>query len=139
MCYYRCAYSKDRNCNATKRVQQIQDSPPVYRTTHIGKHLCEVTSLTEPNEDISNGSNMIRFDKTDQAMPELVMPQLASVEQQATTIEEDTDQTMNLEFDINEFLVDDDQLWAYQFPPFSPGNLMLLDDLSEFDYNSFQL
>ncbi|KAG7589113.1 WRKY domain [Arabidopsis suecica] len=34
-CYYRCAYAKDQNSNATKRVQMIQDSPPVYRTTYL--------------------------------------------------------------------------------------------------------
>ncbi|KAG2313685.1 hypothetical protein Bca52824_025242 [Brassica carinata] len=136
-CYYRCAYSKDRNCKATKRVQQIQDSPSsVYRTTYIGKHICEVNAFLQLNDDINNGSKMIRFDTVDQAMPELVMPQLAPVEQQAIAIEEDTDQITNLEFDINDFLVDDDdQLWAYQFPPFSPGNFMFLDDISGFDYN----
>ncbi|CAH8353733.1 unnamed protein product [Eruca vesicaria subsp. sativa] len=139
-CYYRCAYAKDRNCEAMKRVQQIQDSPPVYRTTYVRKHICEANVFLLPNDDIIiNGSNMIRFDKFDQAMPELVMPQLAPVEQQAITIEEDTDQIMNLEFDIDEFVVDDDQLWGYQFPPFSPGNFMFLDDMSEFDYNHSQL
>ncbi|KAF8046586.1 hypothetical protein N665_3598s0001 [Sinapis alba] len=121
-CYHRCAYSKDRKCNATKRVQQIQDSPSVYRTIYY---------------DIANGSTMIRFDTFDQAMPELVMPQLVQVEQQAITIEEDTDQIMNVEFDSNDFLVDDDDpLWAYQFPP---GNFMFLDDISGFDYNPFHL
>ncbi|NP_001288940.1 probable WRKY transcription factor 63 [Brassica rapa] len=134
-CYYRCAYAKDRNCNAKKREQQIQDSPSVYRTTYVGKHICDVNVFSEPDDDIANGSKMIRFDKMDQAMPDSVMPQLAPVEKQAAiAIEEDSDQIMNLEFDINEFLVDDDQLWAYQFPPFSPG---FLDDLSEFDHNPF--
>ncbi|KAG2313686.1 hypothetical protein Bca52824_025243 [Brassica carinata] len=118
-CYYRCAYSKDRNCNATKRVQQIQDSPSsVYRTTYLGKHVCEVNAFSEPDDDIANGSNMIRFDSVDQAMSDPVMPQLAPVEQQAIAIEEDTDHIVNLEFDVNEFLVDDDdELWAYQLPP----------------------
>ncbi|KAG2313691.1 hypothetical protein Bca52824_025248 [Brassica carinata] len=88
------------------------------------------------NDDINNGSRMIRFDTVDRAMSELVMPQLAPVEQQEIANEEDTDQITNLEFDSNDFLVDDDdQLWAYQFPPFSPGNFMFLDDMSEFDYN----
>ncbi|WZY77316.1 hypothetical protein YC2023_023700 [Brassica napus] len=109
-CYYRCAYAKDRNCNATKR----------------------------PNEDIVNGSKMIRFDKTDQGMPDPVMPQLVPVEQEALIIE-GADQIMNLECGSNEFLVDDDQLWEYQFPPCSPGDFMFLDDLSEFDYNPFHV
>ncbi|KAJ0231053.1 WRKY domain-containing protein [Hirschfeldia incana] len=139
-CYYRCAYSKDRNCNATKRVQQIQDSPSVYRTTYVRKHVCEVNIFSELNDDIANGSNMIRFDTLDQAMPDPVMPQPVQVEQDAIAIEEDTDQIMNLEFDTNELLVDvDDELWAYQFPPFSPGDLLLLDDLSEFDYNPLHI
>ncbi|XP_033141456.1 probable WRKY transcription factor 67 isoform X2 [Brassica rapa] len=137
-CYYRCAYAKDRNCNATKRVQQIQDSPSVYRTTYVGKHMCEVNAFLQPNEDIVNGSKMIRFDKTDQGMPEPVMPQLVPVEQEALIIE-GTDQIMNLECGSNEFLVDDDQLWEYQFPPCSPGDFMFLDDLSEFDYNPFHV
>ncbi|KAF8080364.1 hypothetical protein N665_0951s0001 [Sinapis alba] len=139
-CYYRCAYSKDRSCKAKKRVQQVQGSPSLYRTTYVGKHVCEVNAFMQPNDDIANGSNMIRFDTFDQAMPELVMPQLAPVEQEAITVEEDTDQIMNVEFDSNDFLGDDDDpLWAYQFPPFSPGNLMFLDDLSEFDYSPFHV
>nr|VDC89456.1 unnamed protein product [Brassica rapa] len=137
-CYYRCAYAKDRNCNATKRVQQIQDSPSVYRTTYVGKHMCEVNAFLQPNEDIVNGSKMIRFDKTDQGMPDPVMPQLVPVEQEALIIE-GADQIMNLECGSNEFLVDDDQLWEYQFPPCSPGDFMFLDDLSEFDYNPFHV
>ncbi|KAG2313694.1 hypothetical protein Bca52824_025251 [Brassica carinata] len=137
-CYYRCAYAKDRNCNATKRVQQIQDSPSVYRTTYVRKHICEVNAFLQLNDDISNGSKMIRFDKIDQAMPESVMPQLVQVEQEATIIK-GTDQTMNLECDSNEFLVGDEQLWGYQFPPNPPGNFMFLDDLPEFDYNPFHL
>ncbi|ESQ46545.1 hypothetical protein EUTSA_v10000686mg [Eutrema salsugineum] len=139
-CYYRCAYAKDRNCNATKRVQQIQDTPSVFRTTYVGKHICEVDAFSQHNDDITNGSKMIRFDKIDQPMSELVMPQLVPVDNQVITIEDDegTDQIMNLECDSNEFLVDDDQLWAYQFPPSSPGNFMFLDDISAaFDYNPF--
>ena len=138
-CYYRCAYAKDRNCNATKRVQQIQNSPSVYRTTYVGKHICEVNAFLQPNEDIINGSKMIRFDKIDQVMPDSVMPQLVPVEQQEAIIIEGTDQIMNLECGSNEFLVDDEQLWGYQFPPCSPGNFMFLDDLSEFDYNPFHV
>ncbi|KAH0898256.1 hypothetical protein HID58_047824 [Brassica napus] len=138
-CYYRCAYAKDRNCNATKRVQQIQNSPSVYRTTYVGIHICEVNAFLQSNEDIINGSKMIRFDKIDQVMPDSVMPQLVPVEQQEAIIIEGTDQIMNLECGSNEFLVDDEQLWEYQFPPCSPGNFMFLDDLSEFDYNPFHV
>nr|QIN97338.1 WRKY1 transcription factor [Isatis tinctoria] len=137
-CYYRCAYAKDRNCDATKRVQQIQDSPSVYRTTYVGKHVCEVNAFSQLNDDIINDSKMIRFEQT---MSESVMPQLALVDHQAITIEDDqgTDQIMNLECDSNGLLVDDDQLWAYQFPPCSPGNLMFFEDVTAFDYNPFHL
>ncbi|KAJ4908996.1 putative WRKY transcription factor 67 [Raphanus sativus] len=137
-CYYRCAYAKDRNCNALKRVQQIEDSPSLFRTTYVGKHICEVNAFFQLNDDICNGSKMIRFDKIDQAMPDSVIPQPVPVEQDAILIES-TDQNMNLECGSNEFLVDDDQLWGYQIPPCSPGNFMFLDDLSEFDYNPFHL
>ncbi|KAG2313945.1 hypothetical protein Bca52824_017067 [Brassica carinata] len=126
-CYYRCAYDKDRKCNATKRVQQIQDSSSVFRTTYVGKHICEVNAFLQLNNDISNGSKMNRFDKIDQAMPESIMPQLVQVEQEATIIK-GTDQIMNLECGSNEFLMDDEQFWGYQFPPCSPGNFMFLDD-----------
>ncbi|CAH8353739.1 unnamed protein product [Eruca vesicaria subsp. sativa] len=140
-CYYRCAYAKDRNCEAMKRVQQIQDSPPVYRTTYVRKHICEANAFLLPNDEIANGSNMIRFDTFDQAMSEFFRPQLTPVEQEAIVNqgEDGTDQTMDLECDSNEFLLDDEQSWRYQIPPCSPGNFMFLDDLSEFDYNPFHL
>ncbi|KAJ0231052.1 WRKY domain-containing protein [Hirschfeldia incana] len=137
-CYYRCAYAKDRNCKALKRVQQIEESPSIYRTTYFGKHICEVNAFLQLNDDIINGSKMIRFDKIDQAIPESVMPQFVQVEHEANIIE-GRDQIMNLKCGSNEFLVDDEQLWTYQFPPCSPGNFMFLDDISEFDYNHFHV
>ncbi|CAH2067966.1 unnamed protein product [Thlaspi arvense] len=139
-CYYRCGYAKERNCNATKRVQQIQESPSVYRTTYVGKHICQVDAFLQPQDDITNCSKMIRFDKLDQTMSESVMPQLVSVEHQAITMEDEgTDQIMNQGCDNNEGLVDDGQLWAYQVPPCSPGNFIFLEDISAFDYNPFHV
>ncbi|ESQ38612.1 hypothetical protein EUTSA_v10029232mg [Eutrema salsugineum] len=134
-CYFRCAYAKDQNCNATKRVQQIQDSPSVYRTTYIGKHKCQVTVFSQPSEDITDGSKMIQFDRLDQLMPDLVLPQLVSVDHQETIENEGTyhTNTMNQDYVNDELLVDDEKFWAYQFPPFSPGNFMFLDNISTFD------
>ncbi|KAF2913029.1 transcription factor WRKY45-2-like isoform X2 [Oryza sativa Japonica Group] len=39
--YYRCSYRDDRNCMATKVVQQENDAdPPLYRVTYIHPHTC---------------------------------------------------------------------------------------------------
>uniref|UniRef100_A0A0E0M6K0 WRKY domain-containing protein n=1 Tax=Oryza punctata TaxID=4537 RepID=A0A0E0M6K0_ORYPU len=39
--YYRCSYRDDRNCMATKVVQQENDAdPPLYRVTYIHTHTC---------------------------------------------------------------------------------------------------
>ncbi|KAF0929643.1 hypothetical protein E2562_023001 [Oryza meyeriana var. granulata] len=39
--YYRCSYRDDRNCMATKVVQQENDAdPPLYRVTYIHQHTC---------------------------------------------------------------------------------------------------
>ncbi|EOA34340.1 hypothetical protein CARUB_v10021860mg [Capsella rubella] len=109
-CYYRCTYAKDRNCNATKRVQKIQDNPPVYRTTYLRKHVCKDFAV----HDDTYGSEMIQFD---QVVSKQVMPQLTTMNHQAITMEEED--TYNIqECDINDYLVDDDQFWANQFPPF---------------------
>ncbi|EOA34603.1 hypothetical protein CARUB_v10022162mg [Capsella rubella] len=106
--YYCCAYAKDRNCNATKRVQMI-------RTSYMGQHTCKAFEVY----DETFGSEMIQFD---QVKSELVMPQLASTDHQAITTEDDkaTYHTMNQECDINDFLVDYDQ-----FPSFSYGEHLL--------------
>ncbi|CAH8257206.1 unnamed protein product [Arabidopsis lyrata] len=96
----------------------IQDSPPVYRTTYVGKHVCKDFAV----HDDTYGSEMIKFD---QVVSKSVMPQLATIEEQEITMEDEaTDHIMNQEGDINDFLVDDDQFWATQFPPFSLEDLM---------------
>ncbi|XP_031093739.1 WRKY DNA-binding transcription factor 70-like [Ipomoea triloba] len=38
--YFRCTHKFDQNCQATKQVQQIEEDPPLYRTTYLGKHTC---------------------------------------------------------------------------------------------------
>ncbi|EOA33927.1 hypothetical protein CARUB_v10021420mg [Capsella rubella] len=112
--YYRCAYAKDRNCNATKRVQMIKDSPPVFRTSYMGQHTCKAFEVY----DETYGSEMIQFD---QVKSELVMP--TSTDHQAITIDDKArDHTMNQGCDINDFLVDYDQFWQNEFPSFSYGD-----------------
>ncbi|CAN6575970.1 unnamed protein product [Malus baccata var. baccata] len=38
--YFRCTHKHDQSCKATKHVQQVQDHPPVVRTTYYGTHTC---------------------------------------------------------------------------------------------------
>ncbi|KAB2621803.1 WRKY transcription factor 70 [Pyrus ussuriensis x Pyrus communis] len=37
--YFRCTHKLE--CKATKHVQQIQDHPPLFRTTYFGNHTCK--------------------------------------------------------------------------------------------------
>ncbi|CAI9758834.1 unnamed protein product [Fraxinus pennsylvanica] len=39
--YLRCTHKYDQGCQASKQVQQIQDDPPIYRTTYLGHHTCK--------------------------------------------------------------------------------------------------
>ncbi|VYS50203.1 unnamed protein product [Arabidopsis thaliana] len=117
-CYYRCAYAKDQNCYATKRVQMIQDSPPVYRTTYLGQHTCKAFGV----HDNTYGSEMINFD---QVVSESVMRQLATIGEQAVLMEDEANHIMNQECDINDYLVDDEVFWGNEFPLFSSEDLML--------------
>lgn len=137
--YYRCSYANEQNCNATKRVQQIQDNPSVHRTTYVGKHICEEVKAfsQQPSDDVSNGSKMIRFDKLDQVMSESAMPQLVSIDHQETVEDQGIDQIMNQECHNNKLVIDDDQFWTTY--PFSPDNCMFLDDISVFDYITSQV
>ncbi|KAL1213300.1 putative WRKY transcription factor 62 [Cardamine amara subsp. amara] len=66
--YYKCAYTKDHNCEAKKQVQKIQHNPPLYSTTYFGHHTCQLHQAyatcpidTSDPED-HEGSHMIRFD-----------------------------------------------------------------------------
>ncbi|XP_019184309.1 PREDICTED: probable WRKY transcription factor 70 [Ipomoea nil] len=38
--YFRCTHKFDQDCQATKQVQRMEDDPPLYRTTYLGKHTC---------------------------------------------------------------------------------------------------
>ncbi|CAH2047721.1 unnamed protein product [Thlaspi arvense] len=134
-CYYRCTYAKDQNCNATKRVQKIKDNPPVYRTTYVGQHTCEALSYAVSlNNDDTHCFKMIQFEKCNHVMSESVMPQLPSINHQEITMEDKaTDHMMNLEFDNNEFLVDDDKIWDYDFSSLSSTDLMFFDNIAASD------
>ncbi|KAL6127978.1 hypothetical protein ACLB2K_071339 [Fragaria x ananassa] len=40
--YFRCTRKYDQGCQATKQVQQTQDTPKLYKTTYIGNHTCRM-------------------------------------------------------------------------------------------------
>ncbi|KAB2630411.1 WRKY transcription factor 70 [Pyrus ussuriensis x Pyrus communis] len=64
--YFRCTHKYDQACKATKQVQQVQDHPPVFRTTYYGTHTCRdypkaselVLDCTSPRDS----SKFISFD-----------------------------------------------------------------------------
>lgn len=63
--YYKCAYTKDKNCEAKKQVQQIQHNPPLYSTTYFGHHTCQLDQAyaTFPIDTSDpQDCHMIRFD-----------------------------------------------------------------------------
>lgn len=43
--YFRCTHKFDQGCQASKQVQQVQDDPPLYRTTYNGQHTCDKLPL----------------------------------------------------------------------------------------------
>lgn len=45
--YYRCTHKHDQGCKATKQVQQIQEDPPLYKTTYYGHHTCRILQSSE--------------------------------------------------------------------------------------------
>ncbi|CAH8258768.1 unnamed protein product [Arabidopsis lyrata] len=55
------------------------------------------------------------------------------------TMVDDTSHIMNQECDDNELLMEDDQFWENEFPPFSPGHIMFLGDIDAFDSKPCQL
>nr|XP_028945730.1 WRKY DNA-binding transcription factor 70-like [Malus domestica] len=64
--YFRCTHKYNQACKATKQVQQVQDHPPVFRTTYYGTHTCRdypkaselVLDCTSPRDS----SKFISFD-----------------------------------------------------------------------------
>lgn len=61
--YFRCTYRDDRNCAATKQVQQKDfTDPPVYEVTYKNSHSCTSTPMVETKLSIQSGSSMKRHD-----------------------------------------------------------------------------
>ncbi|KAM1867557.1 hypothetical protein ACFX13_010266 [Malus domestica] len=64
--YFRCTHKFDQACKATKHVQQVQDHPPIFRTTYYCTHTCRdyfktselVLDCTSPRDS----SEFISFD-----------------------------------------------------------------------------
>ncbi|KAF0922047.1 hypothetical protein E2562_023999 [Oryza meyeriana var. granulata] len=48
--YYRCSYREDRQCLASKLVQQENDDdPPLYKVTYTYEHTCNTTPVPTPD------------------------------------------------------------------------------------------
>ncbi|KAM1353432.1 hypothetical protein COP2_033961 [Malus domestica] len=63
--YFRCTHKSE--CKATKHVQQIQDHPPLFRTTYFGNHTCRdylsASKLVLDSTSPKDSSKFICFDK----------------------------------------------------------------------------
>ncbi|XLR39309.1 hypothetical protein HN51_026461 [Arachis hypogaea] len=63
--YYRCSHKNDQGCPATKKVQQIQDNPPLFRTSYYGHHICKSITYNEEtileSESFSESSMFLSF------------------------------------------------------------------------------
>ncbi|KAG2630502.1 hypothetical protein PVAP13_3KG529040 [Panicum virgatum] len=50
--YYRCKFRRERNCRATKQVQQCSNgdpcNPPQFVVTYFNEHTCDTTASCEP-------------------------------------------------------------------------------------------
>lgn len=58
--YYRCCYHRERNCPATKQVQQHSyGDPPLFVTIYVHEHTCH-TSASEP-EAANSATNPLDF------------------------------------------------------------------------------
>ncbi|KAJ3669086.1 hypothetical protein LUZ60_011036 [Juncus effusus] len=61
-CYYRCTYSQDQKCKATKTVQQSDDDmchQPLFEVTYFDQHTCN--NITIANFEPSNCQQMLDF------------------------------------------------------------------------------
>ncbi|PWA55411.1 DNA-binding WRKY [Artemisia annua] len=84
--YYRCTHKIDQGCLATKQVQQIQDSPPKYKTIYSGDHTCKnleraptiVLDFPEPRDT----SIRLSFEKKGYVENKHVEPNFPSIEQE---------------------------------------------------------
>ncbi|KAK4756013.1 hypothetical protein SAY87_009770 [Trapa incisa] len=55
--YYRCTYKHDRDCNATKQVQKMEDGSGLFQTIYIGSHTCMTDSIEPPYLVVLEGRN----------------------------------------------------------------------------------
>ena len=60
-CYFKCSFHRERNCRATKQVQQCSnDDPPQYVVIYFNEHTCDDTAAWDPTptvplDDLSSG------------------------------------------------------------------------------------
>lgn len=56
-CYFRCSYSRERGCPATKQVQQCSHGdPPQYAVIYVNEHTCD-TAAWEPEAAAPTATN----------------------------------------------------------------------------------
>lgn len=56
--YYRCTHKCEQGCPAIKKVQRIQEDPPLYRTTYCGNHICKASLITDPETNLEPASSL---------------------------------------------------------------------------------
>lgn len=63
--YFRCTHRHEQGCLATKQVQQIDENPPLYRSTYFGRHTCKnllkASQLLMDSSSSKDQSSMISF------------------------------------------------------------------------------
>ncbi|XP_010537912.1 PREDICTED: probable WRKY transcription factor 64 [Tarenaya hassleriana] len=140
--YYKCAYMEE--CNAKKHVQKIQDNPPVYQTTYLGRHTCQHDQtpvfqiLSDSAHDEVDGSRMIHFGKLDQE----TNPVFTSTGPVNNHREVSKDDQMSQDDCIDQFFADDVELWPLDSPASSAGDIMIGSsqlDLSDYDPFRFMI
>nr|CAB3478688.1 unnamed protein product [Digitaria exilis] len=53
-CYYRCSFHRERNCRATKQVQQCSaGDPPQFLVMYFNEHTCDTAATWEPEASSS--------------------------------------------------------------------------------------
>ncbi|KAJ4767096.1 WRKY DNA binding domain containing protein [Rhynchospora pubera] len=68
-CYFRCTYSQDRKCMATKQVQQYNDEyPPLFEVIYFDEHTC---SHVIPNSKSTNSKKILDFSSKSITKPSL--------------------------------------------------------------------
>ncbi|KAG0459456.1 hypothetical protein HPP92_022584 [Vanilla planifolia] len=84
--YYRCTYSEDKNCSATKQVQQKDGDQdlPEYMVKYNGKHTCGTRNT--PSE--SNVSNIKDLDRQSSLSTASVQPEVLQQVEMDKEVEE---------------------------------------------------